>query len=37
MSAVPPAVRKVSERAFQSAVIDLARTLGYKTPQPQEA
>jgi hypothetical protein len=30
MSAVPPAVRKVSERAFQSAVIDLARTLGYQ-------
>jgi hypothetical protein len=37
MTAVPPAIRRVSERAFQGAVIDLARTLGYKTPQPQEA
>lgn len=29
MTAVPPAVRKVSERALQTAVIELARTLHY--------
>lgn len=29
MTAVPPAVRKVSEKAFQRAVIDLAQTLGW--------
>lgn len=29
-SAVPPAVRKVSERAFQTAVIQLAETLGWR-------
>ena len=29
MTAVPPAMRKVSEKAFQTAVIDLARSAGW--------